>query len=325
MRVVVTVAGFDRPGIVAGIAQALASLNANIVKARASSLLSLFVMVMLVDASRLKVPLRVMEDVLKDRGNEIGVAVSIEAEEDFLKERRLVAIDADGTLVDGEVIDELAKEAGVWEQVREVTEMAMEGRLSFREALERRVALLKGLPVERVVKAASRLKIVPGAREMMEELKRAGFITVLITGGFDVVAEELGRKLGFDYVFANRLVVKDGVLTGEVEGEVMGPEDKLRILREVAEKHGIKLEECVAIGDGANDLLIIRNAGLGVGFNPKEVVRRQAKALVNIKDMRAVLAIIGVGSLGEEIRAKVEGEKKRLEPALRERALGLSA
>lgn len=306
MRVVVTVAGFDRPGIVAGVTQALASLNANIIKARASSLLNLFVMVMLVDASRLSVPLKVMEDVLKEKCNEVGVAVSIETEEGFLRERRLVAIDADGTLVDGEFIDELAKEAGVEDQVREITRMAMEGRMGFREALQRRVALLKGLPLERVLRAASRIRVVPGAREMMEELKRAGFITVLITGGFDVVAEELGRRLGFDYVFANRLVVKDGVLTGEVEGEVMGPEDKLRILREVAEKHGIELEECVAIGDGANDLLIIRNAGLGVGFSPKEVVRRQAKALVNIKDMRAVLAIIGVGSVREDVRARVE-------------------
>lgn len=306
MRVVVTVAGLDRPGIVAGVSQALASLNANIVKARASSLLNLFVMVMLVDVSRLSVPLKVMEDVLKERANEMGVAVSIETEEGFVKERRLVAIDADGTLVDGEVIDELAKEAGVEDQVREITKMAMEGRIGFREALERRVALLKGLPVERVVKVASRIRVVPGAGEMLEELKRAGFITVLITGGFDIVAEELGRRLGFDYVFANRLVVRDGVLTGEVEGEVMGPEDKLRILREVAERHGIKLEECVAIGDGANDLLIIRNAGLGVGFNPKEVVKRQAKALVSIKDMRAVLAIVGVGRASEDVRAKVE-------------------
>jgi len=308
MRLVVTVAGFDRPGIVAGIAEALASLNANIVKARASSLLNLFVMVMLVDASQAKVPLKVLEDVLKDRGNEMGVAVSIETEDGFLKERRLVALDADGTLIDAEVIDELAKEAGVEEQVREVTRKAMEGELDFKEALKRRVALLKGLPVEKVRKVASRIKVVDGAREMLEELKRAGFITVLITGGFDLVAEELGRRLGFDYVFANRLVVKDGVLTGEVEGEVMGPEDKLRLLKEVAERHGIKLEECVAIGDGANDLLVIRNVGLGIGFNPKRVVKEQAKALVGIKDMRAVLAIMGVGRLREDIKARVEHE-----------------
>ncbi|RLF09297.1 MAG: phosphoserine phosphatase SerB [Thermoprotei archaeon] len=306
MRVVVTVAGFDRPGIVAGITEALASLNANIVKARASSLLNLFVMIMLVDASSLKVPLKVLEDVLKERGNEIGVGVCIETEDGFLKERRLVAFDADGTLIDAEVIDELAKEAGVEGQVREVTRRAMEGELDFKEALKMRVALLKGLPVEKVRKVASRLKVVSGAREIIEELKRAGFITVLITGGFDLIAEELGRRLGFDYVFANRLVVKDGVLTGEVEGEVMGPEDKLRILKEVAEKHGVKLEECVAIGDGANDLLVIRNVGLGIGFNPKRVVREQAKALVGIKDMRAVLAIMGAGRLKEDIKARVE-------------------
>jgi len=311
MRVAVTVAGLDRPGIVAGVTSTLASLNANIVKARASSLLNLFVMVMLVDASQLKVPLKVLEDALKEKCNELGVAVSMEAEADFVKERRLVAFDADGTLIDAEFIDELAKEAGVEEEVREITRRAMEGELSFEESLRRRVRLLKGLPLERVLRVASRVRIVPGAREILEELKRAGFITVLITGGFDVVAREVGRQLGFDYVFANRLVVKDGVLTGEVEGEVMGPEDKLRILKEVAERHGISLEECAAIGDGANDLLIIRNAGLGVGFNPKRVVREQAKAVVNIKDMRAVLAILGVGRLKEDVKARVEPWKNR--------------
>jgi phosphoserine phosphatase len=311
MRVAVTVAGLDRPGIVAGVTSTLASLNANIVKARASSLLNLFVMVMLVDVSQLKVPLKVLEDALKEKCNELGVAVSIEAEADFVKERRLVAFDADGTLIDAEFIDELAKEAGVEEEVREITRRAMEGQLSFEESLRRRVRLLKGLPLERVLRVASRVRIVPGAREILEELKRAGFITVLITGGFDVVAREVGRQLGFDYVFANRLVVKDGVLTGEVEGEVMGPEDKLKMLKEVAERHGISLEECAAIGDGANDLLIIRNVGLGVGFNPKRVVREQAKAVVNIKDMRAVLAILGVGRLKEDVKARVEPWKNR--------------
>jgi phosphoserine phosphatase len=311
MRVAVTVAGLDRPGIVAGVTSTLASLNANIVKARASSLLNLFVMVMLVDVSQLKVPLKVLEDALKEKCNELGVAVSMEAEADFVKERRLVAFDADGTLIDAEFIDELAKEAGVEEEVREITRRAMEGELSFEESLRRRVRLLKGLPLERVLRVASRVRIVPGAREILEELKRAGFITVLITGGFDVVAREVGRQLGFDYVFANRLVVKDGVLTGEVEGEVMGPEDKLRLLKEVAERHGISLEECAAIGDGANDLLIIRNVGLGVGFNPKRVVREQAKAVVNIKDMRAVLAILGVGRLKEDVKARVEPWKNR--------------
>jgi phosphoserine phosphatase len=311
MRVAVTVAGLDRPGIVAGVTSTLASLNANIVKARASSLLNLFVMVMLVDVSQLKVPLKVLEDALKEKCNELGVAVSMEAEADFVKERRLVAFDADGTLIDAEFIDELAKEAGVEEEVREITRRAMEGELSFEESLRRRVRLLKGLPLERVLRVASRVRIVPGAREILEELKRAGFITVLITGGFDVVAREVGRQLGFDYVFANRLVVKDGVLTGEVEGEVMGPEDKLKMLKEVAERHGISLEECAAIGDGANDLLIIRNVGLGVGFNPKRVVREQAKAVVNIKDMRAVLAILGVGRLKEDVKARVEPWKNR--------------
>jgi len=306
LRVVVTVAGFDRPGIVAGITEALASLNANIVKARASSLLNLFVMVLLVDLAEVKVPFKVVEDVLKERGNEIGVGVSIETEDGFLKERRLVAFDADGTLINGEVIDELAKEAGVEKEVKEITRKAMEGEISFKEALKMRTALLKGLPIDRVKKVANRIKVVPGAQEMISTLRSAGFITVLITGGFDIIAEEVGRKLGFDYVFANRLVVKDGVLTGEVEGGIMDPEDKLRVLKEVAEKHGIKLEECVAIGDGANDLLIIKNVGLGIGFNPKRVVKEQAKALVGIKDMRAVLALMGFGQLKRDIEAKVK-------------------
>ncbi|MEM0217590.1 MAG: phosphoserine phosphatase SerB, partial [Candidatus Nezhaarchaeales archaeon] len=165
-----------------------------------------------------------------------------------------------------------------------------------------RVKLLKGLPVKVVEEVAERLPISKGAEEVIKTLKSMGFITVLITGGFDIVAKKIAEKLGFDYWFANRLGVEDGKLNGEVEIIVSGGEAKLKILEEVAKAHGIDLEECIAVGDGANDLLVLENVGLGIGFRPKPIVEQKVKALVNINDMRAILSLIARGRLKEDER-----------------------
>lgn len=304
-KIVVTVVGRDRPGIVAGVTNILASFNANIVKARASSLSDLFLMLLLVDVGGINVPPDRLIESLKREGGKLGLGVAVETGDEYRKEKKLIVLDMDGTVVDTEIINELAKMAGVEDEVRKVTELAMEGRIEFREALTRRVELLKGLPIEKVEELRERIPIVPGARELISTLKSLGFITVLITGSFDIIAEDVGEKLGFDYVFANKLVAEDGKLTGEVEGEVLGPESKLELLRRVAEKEGIMLEECAAVGDGANDLLIIKNAGLGVGFNPKKPVRKEADALVNVKDLKVLLAFLGSGRMREDIKGRL--------------------
>ncbi len=147
--------------------------------------------------------------------------------------------------------------------------------------------------------------ITPGVVDLISQLKSRGFVVGIVTGGFDFVAEHVGRMIGADYVFSNRLLSKDGILTGEVEGEMTGPEAKLNAIRKIARDLGIGLESCVAVGDGANDLFMIENVGLGVGFKAKLVVREKAPALINTDDIRVLLALIGCIQLKDDILKRI--------------------
>ncbi|MDH5815579.1 MAG: phosphoserine phosphatase SerB [Candidatus Nezhaarchaeota archaeon] len=299
-RLIVTVVGYDRPGIVAGITSAVAEMNGNITSIKASTLSELFVMNMIVDISKISGTEDEFVKKLKERALQIGVGIAIEDEEEIPKAKKLIAFDMDGTILEVEAIDEIAKHANVQSEVAELTRRAMHGEIDFSTALRERVKLLKGLPVKVIEDVAERLPISKGAREVIETLKNMGFITVLITGGFDIVAKKIAEKLGFDYWFANRLGVEDGKLNGKVEVIVSGGEAKLKILEEVARAHGIDLEECIAVGDGANDLLVLENVGLGIGFRPKPIVQQRVKALINMDDMRAILALIARGRPKED-------------------------
>jgi phosphoserine phosphatase len=244
-------------------------------------------------------------DELKERGGRLGLGVSVESTDQFKKRKRLIALDMDGTLVSTEVINELAKLAGVEEEVKTITEDAMEGKIPFEEALRRRVSLLKGLSVNEINKLKEKIPLAPGAYELTKELKKAGFVTALITGSLDVIANYIGEKLGFDYVMANKLVVKEGKLTGEVESPIIDAKSKLDALREICKREGIPLDECIAVGDGANDLLIVRDAGLGVGVNPRKVLRGETDAYVSVRDLKALLALIAESRMRKDIRGKL--------------------
>jgi len=298
----VTVVGYDRPGIVTGITSVIAEVNGNIKFIRASTLSDLFVMNMIVDIGRLSCSKEELIKKLKDKALKIGVGIAIEDEEGRSKTKKLIAFDMDGTILEVEAIDEIAKRAGVQEKVAELTRRAMNGEIDFEYALRERVRLLKGLPVKVLEEVAEKLPISKGAEEVVKTLKSMGFITVLITGGFDIVAKKVAERLGFDYWFANKLGVEDGKLNGEVEILVSGGESKLEILKRVAEAHDIDLEECVAVGDGANDLLVLERVGLGIGFKPKPIVEERVRAVINISDMRTILALIASG------RPKESGE-----------------
>jgi len=295
----VTVVGYDKPGIVASIASAIAEVNGNIKSIRASTLSDLFVMNMVVDVGKISCSREELIGRLKERALRIGVGIAIEDEESRSKTKKLIAFDMDGTILEVEAIDEIAKRAGVQDKVAELTKKAMNGEIDFTYALKERVRLLKGLPVKVVEEVAEELPISRGAEEVVRSLKSMGFITVLITGGFDVVAKKVSERLGFDYWFANKLGVEDGKLNGEVEILVSGGESKLEILKKVAEAHGIDLEECAAVGDGANDLLVLEKVGLGIGFKPKPIVEERVRAVVSIGDMRTILALIASGRLKE--------------------------
>ncbi|CAN0282565.1 unnamed protein product, partial [Chrysoparadoxa australica] len=190
--------------------------------------------------------------------------------------RRLIVFDMDSTLIREEVIDELAREAGVGEQVVEITEATMRGELDFRESLRKRVSLLEGLPETVLEKVASQLHLNDGADRLIKQLRELGFKTAILSGGFDYFGNHLREKLGIDYVYANKLEIVDGKLTGKVLGDIVDADRKAALLAQLAAEQGLTLQQTIAVGDGANDLKMLGIAGMGVAFHAKPVVRESA-------------------------------------------------
>jgi phosphoserine phosphatase len=305
-RLVITVLGRDRPGIVATVTGVLARLHANIIKTRASTIFNdLFVIIMVVDTRTSIVKKDVLLNILKNSCDDVGLALAAESCQSYKCGKKVIVFDLDGTLIEQEVIEELAKAAGVGEEVKKITKLAMDGKLNFLEALRSRVKLLEGLPVEVLDQIKSSIKINPGVKELIAKLKELGFVIGIVTGSFDFAAEHVGRMIGADYVFSNRLIVKGGRLTGEVDGEMVGPEAKLKAIKTIATKVGVGLEACVAVGDGANDLFMIENVGLGIGYKPKLVVRERAHGVVNTEDARVLLALIGCVDMRKDIICRI--------------------
>jgi phosphoserine phosphatase len=199
----------------------------------------------------------------------------------------------DSTLITAEVIDELARRHGVGDQVTAITDEAMAGHIDFKESFRRRARLLKGMPVSVLDDLAKNVQLNAGADRLLRALRHFGYKTAIISGGFQYVGEHLQHKLGIDYVHANALEVVDGVMTGAVDGEIIDAQRKAGLLREIADKEGIALQQTIAIGDGANDLPMLSSAGLGVAFHAKPVVRESARHAISNFGLDAVLYLIG--------------------------------
>jgi phosphoserine phosphatase len=235
-----------------------------------------------------------LRSVLAAAAVQAGVDIAVERAGITRRAKRLVVFDVDSTLIQGEVIEMLGAHAGVEPEIREITEAAMRGELNFTESLERRVALLAGLPATAIDEVAATIELTPGARTTIRTLKRMGFKTGVVSGGFTQVIGGLVDDLGLDFAAANELEIVDGKLTGRVIGEVVDRAGKAKVLRRVAGEYDIPLEQCVAVGDGANDIDMLSAAGMGVAFNAKPALREVADTALSHPYLDAVLFMLGL-------------------------------
>jgi phosphoserine phosphatase len=226
--------------------------------------------------------------------------------------KRLVVFDVDSTLVQGEVIEVLAEHAGCGAEVRAVTQAAMRGELDFTQSLRRRVALLEGLPASVLGEVTNALELTPGARTTVRTLKRLGFRCGAVSGGFTQIVRPLAQELGLDFCTANELEIDDGKLTGQVIGPVVDRSGKADALRQAAEHFGVPLAQCVAVGDGANDIDMLTTAGLGVAFNAKPALREVADAAITQPFLDVVLFVLGVTRDEVEAADAAEGLLRRV-------------
>jgi phosphoserine phosphatase len=227
--------------------------------------------------------------------DEITIDVAVQHLSERRRQRRLFVFDMDSTLIQGETIDELAKMAGVADRVVAITASAMRGEIEFQESFRRRVALLAGLPEAKALAVIERLPLMEGAERLFRTLKARGAKTAILSGGFTFFGAYLKEKLGVNYVFANELDVDaDGFATGEVTGRIVDGARKAELLLEIAGAEGIPLESVVAVGDGANDLPMLRLAGMGVAFHAKPVVRASAEFSVMHVGLDGLLELIRV-------------------------------
>lgn len=291
--VLLTTLGKDRPGIVAKVSKFLSEKKANIERIRMNVYGDLNAMEITADVRDISSSFEDFRTGLEDACKEVGQDVVAQTEDVFRRPKRLIVFDVDSTLIDVEVIDKLAEAAGVGDKVREITERAMNGKIAFKQALRERAKLLKGLSVETLDAIANSIEIKPSAEELVNTLKALGFKTALISGGFSYFVDGIKNRLGIDYAYSNRLVIKDGKLTGEVEEPIIDERRKGELIGELAKRENLLREEIVAVGDGANDRFMLSNSGLGIAINPKDVLKKVADGVITKENLRGMLYCLG--------------------------------
>jgi len=246
---------------------------------------------------------KALQQDLMTMGTESGMDFSFQKDNIYRRMRRLICFDMDSTLIQAECIDELARRHGVYEQVAAITESAMRGEIDFKESFTQRVALLKGLDISVMQDIAEHLPITEGTDRLMSVLKTCGYKIAILSGGFTFFGEYLQRKYGIDYVYANELEVdEDGKLTGRYVGEIVDGRRKADLLKLIAQTEKVNLEQTIAVGDGANDLPMLGEAGLGIAFHAKPRVKQSARQSISTIGLDGVLYFIGFkdSQLGEQ-------------------------
>jgi phosphoserine phosphatase len=279
-----------RAGAVGEVARRIADLGANIdsiMRLSHTPVTGLELMVSGADSGRLRAA-------LITAAAETGTDIAVERAGLHRRSKRLLVLDVDSTLVQGEVIEMLAAHAGCAEEVAKITADAMAGELDFAESLRTRVALLEGLPATALEDVRRELRLAPGGRTLVRTLKRMGFRIGVVSGGFSQVTDQLAEELGMDFAAANTLEVVAGRLTGRVVGDILDRHGKAMALVRFAEQYGVPLSQTVAVGDGANDIDMLSTAGLGIAFNAKAVVREAADTALSQPYLDAILFVLGI-------------------------------
>ena len=239
-------------------------------------------------------------DLQKLKKDLMGLSVSHQVDLAFLKDnvfrrsKRLIVFDMDSTLIQSEVIDEMAKVLAVGEEVSKITKRAMEGEIDFDQSLTLRVSKLKGLTVEKMKVILDNLELTQGAEHFIKRVKSLGYKVGIISGGFSFFADALREKLGLDYAFSNELEIQNGALTGKVLGTIINAQQKAMLLKLIAQQEKISMEQVVAIGDGANDLQMLSLAGLGIAYHAKEIVKKEANHHMSHGPMTSILYFLGI-------------------------------
>jgi phosphoserine phosphatase len=295
-RYVVTAIG---PNLGAGelhaLSKGLADHDGNIAKISRLSLGNLRSVEMQVDLPRATDPKKLQEALL-GLAMRSSFDVALQREGLFRRSKRLVVMDMDSTLIPIEVIDELARAHGVAEQVAAVTERAMAGEMDYDVSLRSRLALLKGMDISVLERLAADLPLTDGAERLIRVLKRLGYRTAVISGGFSIAADSLKARLGIDYAYSNTLEVKGGKLTGEVVGPIVNGRRKAELLETIAQAEGVLLDQVIAVGDGANDLPMLEKAGLGIAFRAKQKLREAADTSISTGGLDSILYLLGISA-----------------------------
>lgn len=290
---VLSVVAKDHSGIVYALSRCLCEYGVNIWDIALVARDKLINIEMVVDVGQM--PVTEIRNILRNKGESLGVDIIFQREDIFRREKRLVVFDMDSTIVDAEIMDEIAKEANVEDEVTALTKGAMEGDIDFKSSLNKRVMLLRGLDESILRSVYDNLKLTPGAEELIRVLKIRGYKIALVSGGFTYFTDKFKNRLHMDHTYANKLVIRDHKITGEIEGEIIDAEKKGEIIEHLRLLYGLRRDQVVAIGDGANDQIMLENAGLSIAFNAKDVLKKVSSGVISKDNMIGILNILGIG------------------------------